>query len=193
MPTVPPVPPLHTRPAPPVALRDILQAAVRAYGWQDAEVGWQVKRLWPVVVGSGMAQRTRVIGYHEGVVTVGVASSVWAQELTYLAPRLLQRLAQLWPADETKPPLRELRPRVLPHGRLSAAVVRRQGRGRAAGWRRVPVPAGMTLEESFRRARQAYQQRVLDSGAYGRCRRCGAAVDDGFDECSVCARPRPGR
>jgi hypothetical protein len=42
---------------------------------------------WPVVCGSGVAERTRALSFDNGVLRVEVASSRWNAELQSLAPR----------------------------------------------------------------------------------------------------------
>lgn len=44
---------------------------------------------WPVVCGSAVAERTRAIGYEDGVLRVEVAGQRWKAELQSLAPRYL--------------------------------------------------------------------------------------------------------
>src|SRR4051812_12186592 len=47
---------------------------------------------WLQLVGDRVAARTRVGSIHNGTLTVHAASAVWAQELTFLAPTILERL-----------------------------------------------------------------------------------------------------
>jgi predicted nucleic acid-binding Zn ribbon protein len=44
---------------------------------------------WPVVCGSAVAERTRALGYDDGVLRVEVAGQRWKAELQSLAPRYL--------------------------------------------------------------------------------------------------------
>jgi predicted nucleic acid-binding Zn ribbon protein len=44
---------------------------------------------WPVVCGSGVAERTRALSFEQGVLRVEVASPRWNSELQSLAPRYL--------------------------------------------------------------------------------------------------------
>jgi predicted nucleic acid-binding Zn ribbon protein len=44
---------------------------------------------WPVVCGSAVAERTRAVGYEDGVLRVEVAGQRWKAELQSLAPRYL--------------------------------------------------------------------------------------------------------
>ncbi len=49
--------------------------------------------LWRRLVGERVAERTRVGATRNGVLTIHAVSSVWAQELSFLAPTILERLA----------------------------------------------------------------------------------------------------
>jgi predicted nucleic acid-binding Zn ribbon protein len=51
-----------------------------------------VQRAWPGAVGPVVAAECSPVGERAGVVTVACRSSVWAQELTLLAPELVGRL-----------------------------------------------------------------------------------------------------
>ena len=44
---------------------------------------------WPVVCGSAVAERTRALGFEDGVLRVQVAGQQWKAELQALAPRYL--------------------------------------------------------------------------------------------------------
>ena len=51
-----------------------------------------VQRAWPEVAGEAVAAEAEPVSVRGGVVTVACRSSVWAQELTLLAPALVERL-----------------------------------------------------------------------------------------------------
>jgi predicted nucleic acid-binding Zn ribbon protein len=51
-----------------------------------------VQRAWPGAVGPAVAAEARPVAERGGVVTVQCRSSVWAHELTLLAPDLVRRL-----------------------------------------------------------------------------------------------------
>lgn len=44
---------------------------------------------WPVVCGSAVAERTRAVGFEDGVLRVEVIGQRWKAELQSLAPRYL--------------------------------------------------------------------------------------------------------
>jgi predicted nucleic acid-binding Zn ribbon protein len=51
-----------------------------------------VQRAWPEVAGAAVAAEAEPVSERAGVVTIACRSSVWAQELTLLAPDLVRRL-----------------------------------------------------------------------------------------------------
>lgn len=53
-----------------------------------------VQAIWDRVVGERISAVTEVVGEQEGIVTVECSSSVWAQELEMMAPRILSRLGE---------------------------------------------------------------------------------------------------
>lgn len=64
-----------------------------------------VQRAWPAVVGPLVAAEAEPVSERGGVVEVRCRSSVWAQELTFMAPDLTRRLN----AALGQPAVRELR------------------------------------------------------------------------------------
>jgi predicted nucleic acid-binding Zn ribbon protein len=52
----------------------------------------RVQGVWADVVGEALAEECRPLSERTGVVTVGCRSSVWAQELSMMAPELVERL-----------------------------------------------------------------------------------------------------
>jgi predicted nucleic acid-binding Zn ribbon protein len=51
-----------------------------------------VQSAWPSVAGPQIAAVTSVVSERDGEVTIECESSVWAQELEMMAPRLLSKL-----------------------------------------------------------------------------------------------------
>src|SRR5258708_15387915 len=49
---------------------------------------------WRTLLGERIAERTRPASIHDGCLTVYVASAVWAQELTFLSPMIIERLGR---------------------------------------------------------------------------------------------------
>jgi predicted nucleic acid-binding Zn ribbon protein len=52
----------------------------------------RVQAVWPAVAGAGIAAEAAPAAEREGTVTVECSGSVWAHELTLLAPDLTARL-----------------------------------------------------------------------------------------------------
>ena len=60
-----------------------------AQSLRQAPPGRAPLMAWPVVCGSAVAERTRALGFIDGVLHVAVADSGWKAELQGLAPRYL--------------------------------------------------------------------------------------------------------
>ena len=74
-----------------------------------------LQRVWPQAVGESLAAQAHPTAERGGVVTVTCSSSVWAQELTLMAPELAERLNAALKSDF----VRELRFRAAPAGAWS--------------------------------------------------------------------------
>jgi predicted nucleic acid-binding Zn ribbon protein len=57
---------------------------------------------WARAAGTAVTAGTRPHSFRRGRLTVLCASSVWAQELTYLGPQILRRMDQLAPGHPVK-------------------------------------------------------------------------------------------
>jgi predicted nucleic acid-binding Zn ribbon protein len=57
----------------------------------------RVQRVWPGLVGTGIADQARPVSERAGTLTVACAASVWAQELDLMGPDILARLARELP------------------------------------------------------------------------------------------------
>lgn len=70
--------------------RILRQTGIRNHGDQD-----EVVRAWRDVAGSEIDERTRVVSFHRGVLTVAVDSAPLFQELeTFERPRLLREVRE---------------------------------------------------------------------------------------------------
>ena len=49
---------------------------------------------WPLVCGSGVAKRTRVLGFRGGVLRIEVPDVAWKNQLSSLAPKYLEAFSQ---------------------------------------------------------------------------------------------------
>jgi predicted nucleic acid-binding Zn ribbon protein len=52
----------------------------------------EVQRVWPAVVGAGLAEVATPVAEKEGVVRVACGSAVWAQELELMGARVVAAL-----------------------------------------------------------------------------------------------------
>ena len=55
----------------------------------------ELQRVWPSVVGPGIAAVTKVSEEREGTVTIACESTVWANELEMMGPQFLEKLRPL--------------------------------------------------------------------------------------------------
>ncbi|MCA9633628.1 MAG: DUF721 domain-containing protein [Myxococcales bacterium] len=92
-------------------------------GVEEAHPAGRLRRLWREVVGPRVAARSEAGWLKADVLTVKVASPVWAQELALLSETILARL------NQAGVPARQLRFRVVEMG--GAAPNRRQKRTKA--------------------------------------------------------------
>jgi len=73
----------------------IATVLLRASGSESRHGAPLPPRAWHDAVGDRIARRTRPMRLERGVLTVRAATAVWAQELTFVAPTILQRLNAL--------------------------------------------------------------------------------------------------
>ncbi len=65
----------------------------------------ELQRIWPSVVGPGIAEVTTVSKERDGTVTIECESTVWAHELEMMGPQLREKLRPLM-GDRTPENLR---------------------------------------------------------------------------------------
>ena len=83
-------PPFATEPRPVAAGLDAL---ARRLGAPAASSLGAVFGRWKETVGDGLAAHCRPVALHDGILTVAVDQPVWATQLRYLTPQLLEKLA----------------------------------------------------------------------------------------------------
>lgn len=71
-------------------LKEVLPSSPLAEGLHTQEV----LESWPAIVGDRIAEHSQAVGIENGILTVRVESSVWAQELNLLRPKIVQRLRE---------------------------------------------------------------------------------------------------
>jgi predicted nucleic acid-binding Zn ribbon protein len=69
----------------------------------------RVQRAWRETAGATVVEEAEPVSERAGKVTVACRSSVWAQELSMLAPDLCERLNEALGAPSEAPAVRELR------------------------------------------------------------------------------------
>jgi predicted nucleic acid-binding Zn ribbon protein len=69
----------------------------------------RVQRAWRATAGATVLEEAEPVSERAGTVTVACRSSVWAQELSLLAPELSERLNEALEAPPETPAVRELR------------------------------------------------------------------------------------
>ncbi|HVJ88175.1 MAG TPA: DciA family protein, partial [Labilithrix sp.] len=94
---------------------------------------------WRAAVGPRIADRARPIAIERGVLVVKVVTSVWANELSMLAPQIIKKLAESEPNGRPGIEVKSLRFRVGP-----LDVV--EGIPQLRDYRRVPPPAPLAPE-----------------------------------------------
>lgn len=90
-------------------LNHILAAMVEEHGWHKAQWLQRMALIWQRVVGDAISRNTRILTLtSDGILVVAVPSSVWAQELLYLKPRILDAIHDALPAI----PIHDIRTRI---------------------------------------------------------------------------------
>jgi predicted nucleic acid-binding Zn ribbon protein len=74
----------------PATMSEVLREAV-SHAAPDTVLA-HVQAVWPEVAGAAIAAEASPSAEREGTVTIECSGSVWAQELTLLAPDLVARL-----------------------------------------------------------------------------------------------------
>jgi hypothetical protein len=91
-------------PGAPPRVRDAARAVHVASGADAADdaAGAALQTAWPRAVGEDVARRSRPMKFRRGVLTVMTASSTWSDQLTHLAPRILESLRQAVPQAKVR-------------------------------------------------------------------------------------------
>lgn len=98
--SVPPSSVRRTRPAKPSRptrddpspLGEVLGEVVRDQGWDEQLAATRVFTEWATIVGPEVAQHSEVIAFEDAVVEIKAASTAWATQLKFLAPRIVAKL-----------------------------------------------------------------------------------------------------
>jgi len=112
-------------------MREALERTLAAKGWSRRLKESEVIARWEDVAGARIAENAQPLRLEEGVLVVRAKTSTWASELSLLAPKLLERLAETFGAGLVTE-VRVISGRARESGERALAPVRKTGspRGR---------------------------------------------------------------
>jgi hypothetical protein len=115
---------------------------------------------WRAAVGPRIADRARPIAIERGVLVVKVVTSVWANELSMLAPQIIKKLAEQAPNGSPGIEVKSLRFRVGPLDVI-------EGIPQTRDYRQVPPPAPLApeLERSLARVEDDELRSMIERAA----------------------------
>ena len=115
---------------------------------------------WRAAVGARIADRARPIALERGVLVVKVVTSVWANELSMLAPQIIKKLAESAPNGSPGVEVKSLRFRVGPLDVIEGIPQRRD-------YRQIPppVPLAPELERSLARIEDEELRSMIERAA----------------------------
>jgi predicted nucleic acid-binding Zn ribbon protein len=160
----------------------------------------RIMDLWPEVVGPTVAERSRPVKCHDGVLTVAVSSSVWLQQLTMMRQEIVRLFAERigkgaiteidftsrgWSEWHEDPILPVLKPRTLAKLSLGATLPDRQQQHLEAAVREIP-DEGLRERAARMIAKAQLRQEALKAKGWKPCGQCGELHDRGKPLCIVC-------
>lgn len=165
-------------------LGPLLNQMTSRYGWQRAEWLRMLDLLWLRVVGQTIYQHTRILTLTtDGILVIGVSSSVWAQELNYYKLRILEAIHDELPAmtvkdvrTRVKADVVETMPGVEPYRPSPYAAT-------------IPVLADTDdLHVLLARVQEKYQQATQEwlQQGFQACEACHAPTLSGYALCVMC-------
>ncbi len=83
------------RVSPPTPVADTLGALVRRRGWDERLRGATAWSRWADIVGADMARRCEPVRLAGGTLVVRAESQVWATQLRYLTPQLMENALEV--------------------------------------------------------------------------------------------------
>jgi hypothetical protein len=159
-------------------------------GWRPAEGGVlepldAILVAWPGIVGPRVAQHSQPLEFQDGVLLVATRSSAWSQQLQFLEPEIMARLAASGAPAVTQLRFRSGRLRGLkPGARAGASPARPRSPAPA-----VPSEPAPNVESAFARARARITLALRE--AKQRCSDCAAPSDGPL--CAPCRGERARR
>ncbi len=160
----------------------------------------RIMDLWPEVVGPAVAERSRPLKCHDGVLTVAVSSSVWLQQLTMMRQEIVRLFAERigkgaiteisftargwgeWHEDTVLP---TLRPRSVAKLGLGEVLPEPQRQHLDAAVREI-ADEGLREKAARMIAKAQLRQEALKAKGWKACVTCGELQDRGRPLCIVC-------
>lgn len=86
----------------PLGLSSVVQSLAADNGWTPHLKVAELGDHWDQIVGSNIAEHSRVVSYESGRLIIQARTTVWATQLTYLIPSLKGRISDClaMPVDE---------------------------------------------------------------------------------------------
>ncbi len=78
----------------PDPIRSILSNVLKKHGLEDKIAKYDFVLYWEQIVGVEIAKRTKPLQIKNGVLTVAVQNSIWAQELSYNKKMIINKLSE---------------------------------------------------------------------------------------------------
>jgi predicted nucleic acid-binding Zn ribbon protein len=92
----------------PVAVKDVLQGLLNPGDREGLEARRRIRQVWEAVVPTVLQEHARLVDLRRKELWVEVSDHIWAQELQFLKPRILDELERTLGPEK----IRELRIRV---------------------------------------------------------------------------------
>jgi predicted nucleic acid-binding Zn ribbon protein len=92
----------------PVAVKDVLQGLLNPGDRDGLEARRRIRQVWEAVVPTVLQEHARLVDLRRKELWVEVSDHIWAQELQFLKPRILDELERTLGPEK----IRELRIRV---------------------------------------------------------------------------------
>lgn len=166
----------------------ILQGLVHNHGLDRAQWISVIDSLWAEAVGDLIASHSSVITLtSDGTLVVAVPSSVWAQELQYQKPVIIETILKTLPQAR----VRDVRTRVRA-SLLSQTAEASLGKGSPYFATTAQSPSTQDLHELLGRVQEKYEvaSQIWVGQGLARCKRCQAPTGVGYLLCSVCEQDR---
>lgn len=80
------------------ALRHLIASFKRSPNWDRDLDLHLLQKLWPKLVGEGLASATTVVAIHGSRVVINVPDLIWRKQLVKMRPELLRRMNEPWPS-----------------------------------------------------------------------------------------------